>query len=98
MVIVNNHAHALKKPQLLPIYDTHVNLDNRENTARKVMRPRRSSDSQKQQTAKQQANDRLAQALRDNLHRRKAQARARAKAPATDAGGTIPVDEKRPAK
>ena len=98
MVIVNNHANALKKPQLLPSYDTHVNLDKRENTARKVMRSRRSSDSQKQQSAKQQANDRLAQALRDNLHRRKAQARARAKAPATDAGGTIPVDEKRPAK
>ena len=98
MVIVNNHANALKKPQLLPSYDTHINLENRENTARKVMRPRRSSDSQKQQTAKQQATDRLAQALRDNLHRRKSQARARAEAPATDAGGTIPFDEKSPAK
>ena len=94
MVIVNNHAKALKKPQLLPSYDTHVNLDNRENTARKVMRPRRSSDSQQQQTAKQQANDRLAQALRDNLHRRKAQARARRAAPATEAGCTdSPVDK-----
>ena len=98
MVIVNNYANALKKPQLLPSYDTYVNLDNRENTARKVMRPRRSSDSQKQQTAKQQANDRLAKALRDNLHRRKAQARARTAAPATEAGGTIPSGEKSPAK
>ena len=42
------------------------------------MRPRQPSDTQKPQTAKQQANDRLARALRDNLHRRKAQARARA--------------------
>ena len=58
------------------------------------MRPRRQSDSQKQQTAKKQANDRLAQALRDNLHRRKAQARARTAAPVTDAGGTMPSDEK----
>ena len=98
MVMVNNHANALKKPQLLPSYDTNINLDNRENTARKVMRPRRPSDSQKQQTAKQQANDRLAQALRDNLRRRKAQARARTATPATDAGGTISSDEKSPAK
>ena len=98
MVIVNNHANALKKPQLLPSYDTHVNLDNRENTARKVMRPRRSSDSQKQQTAKQQANDRLAQALRENLHRRKAQARARTAAPDAGAGSTIQCDEKSPIK
>jgi hypothetical protein len=60
------------------------------------MRPRQPSDTQKPQTAKQQANDRLAQALRDNLHRRKAQARARTAAPATDAGGTIPSDEKSP--
>ena len=62
------------------------------------MRPRRPSDTQKPQTAKQQANDRLAQALRDNLHRRKAQARARTVALATDAGGTVPSDEKSPAK
>ena len=62
------------------------------------MRPRQPSEPQKPQTAKQQANDRLAQALRDNLHRRKAQARARTGAPATDAGGTIPSDEKSPAK
>ena len=62
------------------------------------MRPRRPLDTQKPQTAKQQTNDRLAQALRDNLHRRKAQARARTAAPTTDAGGTIPSDEKSPAK
>ena len=62
------------------------------------MRPRRPSDKQKPQTAKQQANDRLAQALRENLHRRKAQARARTVALATDAGGTVPSDEKSPAK
>ena len=40
-------------------------------------------------SAKQQANDRLAQALRDNLHRRKAQARARTAAPAPDAVGKM---------
>ena len=62
------------------------------------MRPRQPSDTQKPQTAKQKANDRLAQALRDNLYRRKAQARARAATPVTDAGGTIPSDEKSPAK
>ena len=62
------------------------------------MRPRRPSDPQKQQTAKQQANDRLAQALRDNLHRRKAQARARKAVPAPDAGGKIAPDEKKPVK
>ena len=49
-------------------------------------------------TARQQANDRLAQALRDNLHRRKAQARARATAPAPDAGGKVAPDEKKPIK
>ena len=37
--------------------------------------------------AKQEKADRLAKALRDNLHRRKAQARAR-KAPAIDTGET----------
>ena len=62
------------------------------------MRPRQPIDTQKPQTAKQQANDRLAQALRDNLHRRKAQARARTAASATDVGGTIPSDAKCPAK
>ena len=62
------------------------------------MRPRRPSDKQKPQTAKQQANDRLAQALRDNLYRRKAQARARKAAPATGASGMIPSDEKSQAK
>ena len=43
--------------------------------------------------AKQEKADRLAKALRDNLHRRKAQARAR-KAPAIDTaetGRTAPV-------
>ena len=62
------------------------------------MRSRQPSDTKKPQTAKQQANDRLAKALRDNLHRRKAQARARTAAPATEAGGTIPSGEKSPAK
>ena len=36
-------------------------------------------------TAKQQADDRLAQALRDNLHRRKAQMRARSNSDTADA-------------
>ena len=62
------------------------------------MRHLQPSDTQKPQTAKQQANDRLAQALRDNLHRRKAQARARTSAIATDADGPIPSDEKSPGK
>ena len=62
------------------------------------MRPRQPPDTQKPQTAKQKANDRLAQALRDNLHRRKAQARARATAPAPDAGGKLAPDEKKPVK
>ena len=94
MVIVNNHANALKKPQLLPSYDTHINLDNRENTARKVMRRRQPPHKQKPQAAKHQENERLAQALRDNLHRRKVQARARASASVNDVGGTITPDEK----
>ena len=59
------------------------------------MRPRHPSESP---STKQQANDRLAQALRDNLHRRKAQARARTAAPAPDAGGKIAPDEKKPVK
>ena len=62
------------------------------------MRSRQSSDTQKPQTTKQQANDRLAQALRDNLHRRKAQARARTAAPVTDTGGAIHSDVKSSAK
>ena len=62
------------------------------------MRPRQSPETQKTQTAKQKANDRLAQALRVNLHRRKAQARARTAAPATDVCGATPSDEKSPAK
>ena len=49
-------------------------------------------------SAKQQANDRLAQALRDNLHRRKAQARARTAAPAPDAGGKMAPGEQKPVK
>ena len=49
-------------------------------------------------SAKEQANDRLAQALRDNLHRRKAQARARTAAPAPNAGGKMAPDEKKPVK
>ena len=59
------------------------------------MRPRHPSESP---SAKQQANDRLAQALRDNLYRRKAQARARKAAPAPNAGGKIAPDEKKPVK
>ena len=53
------------------------------------MRPGQPSDTQKPQTTKQQENDRLAKALRENLHRRKAQARARKAAPATDTGGPL---------
>ena len=49
-------------------------------------------------SAKQQANDRLAQALRDNLHRRKAQARARTAASALDDGGKMASDGKKPVK
>ena len=62
------------------------------------MRPGQPSEMKKPQNAKQQANDRLAEALRDNLHRRKAQARARKGAPAAGTGGTIPSDEKSQAK
>ena len=62
------------------------------------MRLRRPSDTQKPQTAKQQTNDRLAKALRDNLHRRKAQARMRKAAPANDAGGPVTSDENTQAK
>ena len=59
------------------------------------MRPRHPSELP---SAKQQANDRLAQALRDNLHRRKAQARARAAALAPNASGKMAPDEKKPVK
>ena len=62
------------------------------------MRPRQPFNTQKPQTAKQQANERLAQALRENLHRRKAQARARTAAPDVGAGSSTPCDEKSPAK
>ena len=58
------------------------------------MRRRQPPHKQKPQTAKQQENERLAQALRDNLHRRKVQARARATASVNDVGGTITPDEK----
>jgi hypothetical protein len=58
------------------------------------MRHRQPPHKQKPQTAKQQENERLAQALRDNLHRRKVQARARASASVNDVGGTITLDDK----
>ncbi len=41
------------------------------------MGSRQPSYAKPETTAKQQKNDRLAKALRDNLHRRKAQARSR---------------------
>ena len=59
------------------------------------MRPRHPTEPP---TIKQQANDRLSKALRDNLHRRKAQARARTVAPAPNAGGKMAPDEKKPVK
>ena len=59
------------------------------------MRPRHPPEPP---SAKQEANDRLAQALRDNLHRRKDQARARSAAPAPDAGGKLAPNEKKPVK
>ena len=59
------------------------------------MRPRHPSEPP---SAKQQANVRLAKALRDNLHRRKAQARARTAALAPDAGGKMAPDQKKPVK
>ena len=62
------------------------------------MRSGEPSDTQNSQTAKQKANDRLAKALRDNLHRRKSQARVRKAALATDAGDPVPSDENRQAK
>jgi hypothetical protein len=49
------------------------------------MRSRQPSHTKPEITAKQQANGRLAQALRDNLHRRKAQMRARANSDIADA-------------
>ena len=58
------------------------------------MRSRQPSDMQKPQTVKGQANDRLAHALRANLHRRKAQARARKAVPATCEDGVISSDGK----
>ena len=62
------------------------------------MRRRQPLHQQKPQTAKQQENERLAQALRENLHRRKFQARARASASVNDVGGTITPDVKDPAE
>ena len=41
------------------------------------MAPHQPSDAKFGTTSKQQKNERLAKALRDNLHRRKAQIRAR---------------------
>ena len=49
------------------------------------MGSRQPSHTKTEITAKQQADDRLAQALRDNLHRRKAQIRARANSHKADA-------------
>ena len=49
------------------------------------MGSRQPSHSKPATTAKKQADDRLAQALRDNLHRRKAQLRARANSDTADA-------------
>ena len=62
------------------------------------MRPRHPSESSLPPSAKQRANDRLAKALRDNLYRRKAQARARTAAPAPDASSKMAPDEKNPVK
>ena len=62
------------------------------------MRSRQPSDAQKLQAPKKRSNDRLAKALRENLHRRKAQARARTVSPAIDADGPILSDEKSPVK
>ena len=49
------------------------------------MGPRQLSHTKPATTAKKQADERLAQALRDNLHRRKAQLRARANSHTPDA-------------
>ena len=49
------------------------------------MGSRQPSHAKPEITAKQQADDRLAKALRDNLHRRKAQMRARANSDTADA-------------
>ena len=56
------------------------------------MGSRQPSRTKPEITAKQQADDRLAQALRDNLHRRKAQLRARANSDTADAADmTMPA-------
>ena len=49
------------------------------------MGSRQPSHTKPEITAKKQADERLAQALRDNLHRRKAQMRARANSDKADA-------------
>ena len=49
------------------------------------MGSRQPSHTKPATTSKQQADERLAQALRDNLHRRKAQLRARANSDTDDA-------------
>ena len=58
------------------------------------MRRRQPPHKQKPQTAKQQENERLAQALRDNLYRRKVQARARGSASVNDVGSMLTSDKK----
>ena len=56
------------------------------------MGSRQPSHTKPEITTKQQADDRLAQALRDNLHRRKAQLRARANSQTADAADmTMPA-------
>lgn len=62
------------------------------------MSPRHLSDKSSMLDVKQQANDRSAQALRDNLRRRKAQARARKAATVIDVGSKMTLDEKSPIK
>ena len=50
------------------------------------MGSRQPSNTKPETTAKKQENDRLARALRENLRRRKAQARARTKSLTLDTG------------
>ena len=61
------------------------------------MGSRQPSHTKPAKTTKQQADERLAQALRDNLHRRKAQLRARSTSQTADSAdlamtATPPVD------
>ena len=53
------------------------------------MGPRQVLRTKSEAVAKQKDNERLAQALRDNLHRRKAQARARSNSVRREAGDTV---------